>query len=367
MQPNPDPPVAPSFWLANYFPSLDGLRALSLVLVIGGHLRTTVPLRQYVNGGLGVGIFFVLSGFLITTLLLREAAAQGAFSFRGFYVRRLFRIVPPYALTLLIYWLVGMLPSQNALHAKFARGLPYFLTLRNEYVPAGIDVCFTHSWSLSVEEKFYLVWPVLLFFLLRYPQSKWALVPLTLAPLLISPARTLPVAYFALLLGSCLAWCLDKARVSPQKLLDIANNMPTTLVAGLWLLSYLVSLVPALRIAFIVVTAAVVAFLVLRSSWLSNLLGSRIATWVGRRSYSMYLFHAFCLSAVEDHLLRPSTVGRYLAATIICYLATLSVASAVYIILEKPSISFGRTLSKRLSPSRRQPRSEIRTAIAVST
>ena len=86
---------------------MDGLRALSLLLVIAGHARTGLPIKHYFSGGLGVGIFFVLSGFLITILLLREELALGRISLGAFYIRRAFRILPPYFLTIGVYLLVG--------------------------------------------------------------------------------------------------------------------------------------------------------------------------------------------------------------------------------------------------------------------
>jgi hypothetical protein len=195
-------PSTRDFWQASYFPPLDGLRALSVLLVIGGHARTVVPLKRYFSGGLGVGVFFVLSGFLITTLLLREEFAKGSISFGGFYIRRFFRIFPPYFLTVGVYLLIGLIPSQHELRTKVFNGLPYFLSLRNEYIPKGLEVAFTHSWSLSVEEKFYFFWPVLFFLVLRKLKARWAVLPITLVPLLISTSATLPVAYFSLLSGA---------------------------------------------------------------------------------------------------------------------------------------------------------------------
>jgi len=84
-----------SFWQTTYFAPLDGLRALALLLVIAAHVRTTLPIRTCFSGGLGVGIFFVLSGFLITILLLREETAAGEVSLGSFYIRRAFRILSP--------------------------------------------------------------------------------------------------------------------------------------------------------------------------------------------------------------------------------------------------------------------------------
>ena len=216
-----------NFWEAPYFPALDGLRALSLLLVIGGHVRTGLPIKQYFSGGLGVGIFFVLSGFLITILLLREELAFGSISLGAFYIRRAFRILPPYFLTIGVYLLVALIPSQHELRVRFLNTLPYFLTWSNEYVPKGVAATFTHSWSLSVEEKFYFVWPLLFFIVLRKLKGRWAIVPITIIPLLISPTSSLPVAYFSLLLGCCVAIALHALRGKQDEVLAFINRIPT--------------------------------------------------------------------------------------------------------------------------------------------
>jgi peptidoglycan/LPS O-acetylase OafA/YrhL len=340
-------PSTTNFWQASYFPSLDGLRALSVLLVIGGHARTVVPLKRYFSGGLGVGIFFVLSGFLITTLLLREELASGSISFGGFYIRRFFRIFPPYFLTLGVYLLIGLVPSQHELRTKVFNGLPYFLSLRNEYVPKGIAVAFTHSWSLSVEEKFYLLWPVLFFLVLRKLRARWVVVPITFIPLLISTSTTLPAAYFSLLLGSCGAIALHVLKPRQEEVLGWINRVPLMPTVIIWLASYVLSLNGAFRISFVITTAAMIPLLLLRETLLSRLLGSNICMWVGKRTYSMYLFHALILTAVEEHVLRPTTTIRYLAVVGFVYLLALSVASVSYVALEKPCMSWGRELSKR--------------------
>jgi peptidoglycan/LPS O-acetylase OafA/YrhL len=340
-------PSTRDFWQASYFPPLDGLRALSVLLVIGGHARTVVPLKRYFSGGLGVGVFFVLSGFLITTLLLREEFAKGSISFGGFYIRRFFRIFPPYFLTVGVYLLIGLIPSQHELRTKVFNGLPYFLSLRNEYIPKGLEVAFTHSWSLSVEEKFYFFWPVLFFLVLRKLKARWAVLPITLVPLLISTSATLPVAYFSLLSGACGAIALHALRTRQGAVLNWVNRIPLTPATIIWLASYVLSLVGAFRISFIIVTAAMVPLLLLRETWLSRLLGSRIGMWVGKRTYSMYLFHALVLTAIEEHVLHPTTTIRFLAVVGLVYLFALGVASVSYVILEKPCMSWGREISKR--------------------
>jgi peptidoglycan/LPS O-acetylase OafA/YrhL len=336
---------AKSFWETPYFAPLDGLRALSLLLVVAGHTRTRLPIKNYFNGGLGVGVFFVLSGFLITILLLREELVRGRISLGGFYIRRAFRILPPYFLTIGVYLLVGLLPSQHALRTKFLSGLPYFLSLRNEYVPKGLDVAFTHSWSLSVEEKFYFVWPLLFFIVLRKLKGRWAIVPITLIPLAISRIQSLPVAYFSLLLGCCVAIALHALRGKQREVLAWIHRVPVAIAVAVWVLTYFASLKGPFRVSFILSTAALLPILLLRETLLSRVLGSGVCTWIGKRTYSMYLFHAFCLTAIEERLIHPTTDAKYLGVVVLAYLSSLGVASVVYVVLEKPAVSWGRRLA----------------------
>ena len=356
-----------NFWQTVYFAPLDGLRALALLLVIAAHTRSQLPLQRYFSGGLGVGVFFVLSGFLITILLLREEAASGEVSLGSFYIRRAFRILPPYLLTVGVYLLVGLIPSQHELQTKFLNGLPYFLTLRNEYVPSGLAVAFTYSWSLSVEEKFYFVWPLLCFVLLRNQRARWAVVPITCAPLLISTSGSLPVAYFSLLIGCCVAIALHALRTRQEQVLAWVHRIPATVVFLIWGLSYLASLRAAFRVSFIICTAVGLPILLLRQTWLSRVLGANACTWVGKRTYSMYLFHAFCLTAVEEKLIHPTTVASYVGVVLLAYLSSLGVASVVYVALERPAIAWGRklvqTYAARGSQSRKAQTPEYTVAL----
>jgi peptidoglycan/LPS O-acetylase OafA/YrhL len=144
-------------------PSLDGLRAFSIALVLAAHLRwfPDGPLRgAFEMGELGVRIFFVISGFLITRLLLEERLRSGTIGLGDFYLRRAFRIVPAYLVFLLA--VVGL----RALHVLTLRpgDLAAALTYTMNYHPQR-SWYVGHTWSLSVEEQFYLLWPAVLLLL----------------------------------------------------------------------------------------------------------------------------------------------------------------------------------------------------------
>ncbi|MFD0583836.1 acyltransferase family protein [Dactylosporangium darangshiense] len=138
------------------FPALDGLRAIAALMVVMFHFGGTD--WRWLSGHSGVHIFFVLSGFLITTLALREEERSGRISFADFYVRRLFRIVPVYLVVLIAMAVYFAPPGQpiGDLHG----GMPYYLTFMNEFSASGT---FTISWTLGIEQKFYLLWPLAAF------------------------------------------------------------------------------------------------------------------------------------------------------------------------------------------------------------
>lgn len=154
--------------IAVRIPSLDGLRAVSISMVLVGHALFSYHGKHgaewsYLgNGDLGVSIFFVISGFLITALLLREFEKSGDISLRHFYLRRALRILPPFyafLLAVLIVWHLGWIASDW-------RSWSSSLFFLRDYMLSG-DWYTGHSWSLSIEEQFYLLWPAALVFLGR--------------------------------------------------------------------------------------------------------------------------------------------------------------------------------------------------------
>lgn len=154
-----------SYQSRKYIPEVDGLRAIAVLLVVTVHMHD--KLWQPLNGALGVVIFFVLSGYLITMLALREEKNRGRLDFGAFYTRRSFRIFPAYYLVLGAYavLILGLKISPEKA-AGFVHNLPYYLFYCQE-IPYfhfhSSAFLFYQSWSLGIEEKFYLVWPLLAF------------------------------------------------------------------------------------------------------------------------------------------------------------------------------------------------------------
>src|SRR6185437_9596718 len=162
---------APAFRKARV-PALDGLRGLAVAAVVANHFSP----RQLRGGWLGVDIFFVLSGYLITTLLLDEHAAHGRLDLRAFYSRRIRRLLPALILLLLIVSAVTRAapntPGFGDVRGDGASALAYFanwhfIAVGASYFNAFAPSPLRHLWSLSIEEQFYIVWPILLLFVLK--------------------------------------------------------------------------------------------------------------------------------------------------------------------------------------------------------
>jgi peptidoglycan/LPS O-acetylase OafA/YrhL len=147
-----------------YQPALDGLRGLAVIQVLLFHAR----LPGFVNGDVGVGVFFVLSGFLITFLIMSELARTGKFSLRNFYLRRVRRLLPAYAVVMTFCVVAALtiwdLPTLRGAMASVFYVSNWALAL----VPNKGLGMLHHTWTLSIEEQFYLVWPALLLCLSAY-------------------------------------------------------------------------------------------------------------------------------------------------------------------------------------------------------
>lgn len=147
------------------FGSLDGLRALSIIAVIWHHTAPAWVSHALVDAGTsGVTLFFAISGFLITTLMLRERKRTGHVDLQAFYWRRALRIFPLYYMTLLAYVVIVYALERNSpVGQTFFNNLPYFASYTsNIFVPLDGRVIFYFSWSLAAEEQFYLIWPLVL-------------------------------------------------------------------------------------------------------------------------------------------------------------------------------------------------------------
>jgi peptidoglycan/LPS O-acetylase OafA/YrhL len=288
-----------------HFGSLDGIRAIAILGVLWHHTVPpwpTLPLTA--RGFLGVDLFFVLSGFLIVTLLLRERERNGEISLRGFYMRRTLRIFPLYygLLALLALLLLVIVPG-SGISADFRANLPFYLTYTSNWIH---DVSFLAiAWSLATEEQFYLLWPPLEKYLRRFVLPLLALFLVInqainyglLFPAAHARLEILQSTFTPILLGVLLAHILHH----PQGYATIRRwiGQPfTPLLIALVLLGVVnlppfgsdISGTPRLAI-HLLMTLFVAASVVREDHLLRPLLAWSPLVRLGAISYGMYLLH----------------------------------------------------------------------------
>jgi peptidoglycan/LPS O-acetylase OafA/YrhL len=293
-----------------YQPHIDGLRAIAVAGVILAHLKL-IPVGHFaVPGGYtGVDVFFVISGFLISRIILNESAT-GTFSYLQFYARRARRILPALMFVMIATMLAGLLllhPLEfEGLARSFVAALAfspniYFYQTANYFGPTAHDLPLLHLWSLGVEEQFYLVLPLFASLMLRLKRPALAvsatiLASLTLAQFFLKldpPAvfYLLPFRAFELLIGTMLA-LPGLRRTTKPIIAAIAGSTGILLIA--WSYHYLGS--PTSFPGARALPACIGAALVIWSGECAvtlptQLLSTALATWIGKLSYSLYLVH----------------------------------------------------------------------------
>ena len=293
-----------------YRPALDGLRALAVAAAIGFHVAPGV-----VPGGfLGVSLFFTLSGYLITSLLVAERAATGRISLGAFWARRARRLWPLSWLTLATIAVAAGAGAYGTIGRGFATEMSAALAQvynwvqgrHGGYVDAfGRQSPLHHVWSLSIEEQFYVVWPALLMVLYRY---RWMVVAgATAASLAITMWLRADAdrVYLGtdtraveLLAGAALAlwWSRHPLRVPPgwRDRWWMAAIGVVALGVGAWLWLAVPISARAWSVGGLAAVSALSACLIaaaLAGGWFGAALGWRPLVWVGQRSYALYLVH----------------------------------------------------------------------------
>ena len=291
---------------ARYRADIDGLRAVSILLVVGYHAQSwLVP-----GGFIGVDIFFVISGFLITGIILTQARA-GSFSSLQFYARRVRRIFPALIVVLAVSYLIGwfvLLPDGFALLGEStAAGVAFVSNLfqlgqRGYFAPDAAENPLLHLWSLGIEEQFYIFWPLLLVLLLGTKRRRFWMGAIALASFGASLViflgykewsfySPIPRAWELLAGGILASRLIDKPERRPFPLRDnVAAALGIAAIAGSAMLLNKESVFPGAS-ALLPVLGAVLIIGAPNSAVNRFLLANRAMVLIGLISYPLYLWH----------------------------------------------------------------------------
>ncbi len=358
--------VLPEPSLKHRIPSLDGLRAISIFLVLISHSESTYPhqnrwvnflLTIFGNGSLGVLIFFVISGFLITTLLLNEYEKTGTISLTQFYLRRAFRIFPAfYCYLSFIFglWMIGII------HLDWLDFGAAALFLRNYgglfiHSNSSGDWFIAQTWSLAVEEQFYWLWPVCLLFVKPQRAVLITVVLILLAPFIRTaeyfamPAtrEQIPIMLHtrmdSLMTGCLIAFLYKNMRF--QGLLKSLYQRHIPLLAAVFMFAISALLnnrfrgIYSLPIGWTLenISAALILLWAIdnASSKVGIFLNSRLLTHLGVISYSLYLWQQLFLTK-----LIPLSFDKFPFSLVLCILA----AEFSYFVVERPILSWRQRL-----------------------
>jgi peptidoglycan/LPS O-acetylase OafA/YrhL len=367
----------PTLEKPRHIPSLDGLRALSILLVVAVHslqhrsLTHRVPAVFFVlgNGALGVEIFFVLSGYLITLLLLRERERRGAISLRSFYVRRGFRILPPLYLYIAC---MGVLATWGHLPGMNWRELITALTFTRNYVPGMGLWALEHLWTLCIEEQFYLLWPALLVWLLSRRNNaagRGAAAKLALAVIAVEPVvrvfcfRFLPGLHspgmFHMRADGLMFGALGALLQGEPRFERIYRRWTSWRVTQ-WLLPALLFFVSgALGLRFgnywtmpagLTLDGLLILLWMLwlvrnPRSWTGRVMNQPAVMWLGRLSYSLYIWQTFFLH--HDNVTVFGREGWFNTAPG-AWLCLLAVAALSYYAVERPALRLRDRVLQRM-------------------
>ncbi|OMH34268.1 acyltransferase family protein [Tersicoccus sp. Bi-70] len=343
---------------------LDGLRALAVVAVLLYHLSPTL----LPGGYLGVDVFFVVSGFLITSLLIRERERTGRVALGRFWLRRARRLLPALAVVVAVSVAIGFLVGRDLL-VGIGRQTLGALTFSNNWleIAAGSSYfahtspqLFVNFWSLAVEEQFYLLWPFLFLVLValpvRWSTRAWiaaggAFVSALLMAVLVTPGADATRVYygtdthaFGLLLGVSLAFGWAGGRgLDLSRALWRRRRVPISTGALVLLFGATALIGPDGAFAYrggILLTCLITTVLVLTllegTSPVQRVLDSRPVAWIGERSYGIYLWHWPAL-VIADALV-PTAVGapEWWTVRILALVVTVVVSALSYRWIELP-------------------------------
>jgi peptidoglycan/LPS O-acetylase OafA/YrhL len=332
-----------------YYPSLDGLRTIAVGIVLCAH--GGVP--YFRSGGTGVDVFFVLSGFLITTILITEHARTGAINFRNFYARRFLRLAPALFLTCGLVAVAMPVFEGRFPGTEIALSLSYtanWAIAFHEYHLTWLN----HCWSLAVEEQFYLIWPLVIVGLERSVRSTARKIQCLIGcAVMIALYRASHVGSYTdsrinfgldtrmdtLMVGAALAYFVQglRGREASEAVSEFLGAVAPVALAGIFAVINIVTWYSPWMgwIGYVLVSSAamiVIADLVMgRHSLLARPLAWRPMVFIGRISYGLYLYHLPVYYMVEQTIPGETLVVRLTFKVLL----SVGLAAGSYYLIEK--------------------------------
>ena len=319
-----------------YRPEIDGLRAISIIAVLLYHAEITLFGNQIFKGGfIGVDIFFVISGYLITSIILKELITTGTFSFKYFYERRIRRILPvllvvilfslPFAWMYLIPWNFKSF-SYSVLYSLVFSSNFYFYDLGHVYGAIdGLLKPFLHTWSLSVEEQFYILFPLTFFFIFKF--CKKYLIYFLIVGFLISLGLAdwgsknyprfnfyvLPTRGWELLAGSILAYLeINLGNRSKNKFLKLVLPTIGLLLIGHSFFYYHDEMFhPSFYTISPIVGVCLIIWFSSKDELITKIISTKLFVGIGLISYSLYLWHYPIFSFAKMQFVTFSNFGKF--------------------------------------------------------
>ena len=342
-----------------YRPALDGVRGVAILSVLAFHTHHIFGWSLLRGANAGVDIFFVLSGFLITALLIQEWEEAGEISLKSFFWRRVLRLVPALLVLLTALYFLSDLLFLRVEADDTRRGIPVAFVYASDLALAFFNVrlgALQHTWSLAIEEHFYLVWPLVLVTALRLGVGKKRLVLLTLLLALVSalhraslhqmgapPVRTyygIDTRADALLIGCATGMCVCWGLVRVRALRAFVG--PALLLIGFCMVAtgYGSSFMSLGGFTLLALSTAVllVQVVLAPASYLRGFLENGALVWVGRISYGLYLWHYPVFKATS--FLSLSWPLQLSVALVL----TVAVTCFSFYLIERPALSLKRRL-----------------------
>ncbi|HJP90502.1 MAG TPA: acyltransferase [Pyrinomonadaceae bacterium] len=347
-----------------YRPGLDGLRGLAIAGVLTFHTHHLFGWSLLPGGNIGVDVFFVLSGFLITALLLEEWEGTRTISLKSFYWRRALRLAPALVLLLIAVYFFSDILFLRAEANDTRRAIPVAFVYASDLALAFFNLrlgALQHTWSLAIEEHFYLIWPLLLFGFLKLGITRKRLVIITLLLAAASALHratlqqlgALPVRTYygidtradALLIGCATGMCVSWGLIRVQTFRSLL--LPSLLFIAVCLLATEYA-TPFMHIGGFTLLAMATAVLLVNlvlspTNYANTLLEYAPLVWLGRISYGVYLWHYPVYKATS--FLNAGWPLKLCVAIA----ATLVVSSLSYYLLERPALTLKRRFTSASS------------------